>query len=391
MRFCFIGFDPRDLAVSAGSSGPQSKSPRWGRWRAQRRKNPEPANIRVNTRVLAAHLKAAGYETLMPLTDPTVLTGLSLRFREGRCWGDWRTPNRHLEWGTTCFDSEPVQLVCLGAPAIRYLQLLALWTVIVLPSTSAGQLVIAHRGASADAPENTLSAFRLAWEQGADGIEGDFYLTSDKRIVCFHDKTTERTAPHQPQCNVAKSTFQQLRQLDVGSWKDSRYQGEQIPTLQEVLAIVPRGKKIFVEIKCGPEILPVLQPQLEQSGLAPEQITIICFNEKVVQAAREKMPQYRANWLTGYKQDDATHKWTPTSSTVHTRLKQSLATGLGTQGNADVVDERFAKSILDAGLEFHVWTVNDPAPARRFADLGVHSITTDKPAEIRRILARQAP
>ena len=144
----------------------------------------------------------------------------------------------------------------------------------VWPNTCFAQFIVAHRGASYDAPENTLAAFRLAWEQGADAIEGDFYLTADGQIVCIHDKTTKRVAPGQPELTVAKSTLQELRQLDVGRWKADKFAEERIPTLKEVLAIVPRQKRIFVEIKCGPEIVPILQQQLSDSDLKPEQIVM---------------------------------------------------------------------------------------------------------------------
>ena len=77
--------------------------------------------------------------------------------------------------------------------------------------------IVAHRGASLDAPENTLAAFRLAWSQGADAIEGDFRLTKDGRIACLHDDTTQRTAGLD--LTVADSTLAELRELDVGSWK----------------------------------------------------------------------------------------------------------------------------------------------------------------------------
>ncbi|TWU26080.1 glycerophosphodiester phosphodiesterase family protein [Bythopirellula polymerisocia] len=91
------------------------------------------------------------------------------------------------------------------------------------------QLLVAHRGASADAPENTLSSFQLAWEEGADAIEGDFYLTSDNQIVCIHDDTTERVSG--VDLDVASATLEELRKLDVGSWKERKYINERIPTL----------------------------------------------------------------------------------------------------------------------------------------------------------------
>lgn len=126
-------------------------------------------------------------------------------------------------------------------------------------------LVIAHRGSSAQAPENTLPAFQLAWAQGADGIEADFQLTKDGHIVCFHDKDTERLAGRQ--LALAAATLEELRQFDVGSiqpqaaeralrsWNDEKYKIVRIPTIAEVFATVPRGKKIFIEIRCGPAII----------------------------------------------------------------------------------------------------------------------------------------
>ena len=125
-------------------------------------------------------------------------------------------------------------------------------------ATAPTPLVIAHRGSSAQAPENTLPAFQLAWEQGADGIEGDFQLTKDGHIICFHDKDTKRLAG-QP-LTVANATLEELRQLDVGSiqpqaevdalrtWSADKFQGTRMPTLAEVFASVPSGKKIFIEI-----------------------------------------------------------------------------------------------------------------------------------------------
>lgn len=252
---------------------------------------------------------------------------------------------------------------------------------------ASAQQIIAHRGASYDAPENTLAAFRLAWQQQADGIEGDFYLTKDRQIVCTHDKTTKRVAPGVPEMRVADSTLADLRKLDVGSWKDAKFAGERVPTLQEVLAIVPPGKQIFVEIKCGPEILPVLQPQLESSGLQSEQITIICFNEEVVTQSRARMPQYKVNWLTSYKQEPKGSPWKPSRETVFRTLQKTGATGLGTKGELSVVDRPFASALRQADSEFHVWTINEAEPALAFQALGVDSITTDRPAYIREVIS----
>jgi glycerophosphoryl diester phosphodiesterase len=248
-------------------------------------------------------------------------------------------------------------------------------------------MIVAHRGSSHMAPENTLSAFNLAWEENADAIEGDFYLSSDGEIVCLHDKTTTRTSPGSS-LKVSEATLAQLRELDFGAWKEERYSGERIPTLREVLATVPDGKGIFIEIKCGPEILPTLKKQLQECALKPEQITIICFNQDVVRQARETMP-YACNWLTSYEKQ-ADGNWTPTVSDVVHHLKATDATGFGTQVTAsligEVLNEDFCDAVRESGCGVHGWTIDDANVAKRLVELGFESITTNRPAEIRAAL-----
>ncbi|MDP6721144.1 MAG: glycerophosphodiester phosphodiesterase family protein, partial [Pirellulaceae bacterium] len=133
-----------------------------------------------------------------------------------------KLPETELSWVLRRHRTRPILTLCCG-----------LLTLLVTSDGARGQLIVAHRGASYDAPENTLAAFRLAWRQGADGIEGDFYLTKDGQIVCIHDADTKRTAGVSRQ--VAKSTLAELRELDVGRWKDEEFAGERMPTLQQVL------------------------------------------------------------------------------------------------------------------------------------------------------------
>lgn len=253
-------------------------------------------------------------------------------------------------------------------------------------STTLAQDIVAHRGASYDAPENTLASFELAWQQQADAIEGDFYLTADGQIVCIHDKDTARVSPLADNLPIAKSSLEQLRTLDVGSWKNPKFSNQRIPTLQEVLAVVPEGKAILIEIKCGPEILPELERHLSASTLKPEQVIIIAFNAEVVRQSRIRMPQYKVNWLVHYKQETEGGPWTPSLDSVLSTLRDTGATGLGTHGKKEVVDSAFAQAIREAGFELHVWTINDPQDAWYFQNLGVDSITTDRPEFIRQQL-----
>jgi glycerophosphoryl diester phosphodiesterase len=254
-------------------------------------------------------------------------------------------------------------------------------------STTEAQLIVAHRGASYDAPENTLSAFRLAWEQGADAIEGDFFLTKDEQIVCIHDAKTKRTSGIE--MDVASFTLAELRQLDVGRWKDARWAGERIPTLAEVLAVVPAGKKIYIEIKCGPEIVPHLPAVLKQSGLKPEQMVIISFDDKVIAETVRQLPELKSHWLAGFKQNATTQAFEPSTDAILETLAKIHAHGLDVQANPSVVNAEFVKRLRGRQLEFHVWTVNKPDDAKLFWELGVDSITTDRPRFLQDALQAQ--
>lgn len=249
-------------------------------------------------------------------------------------------------------------------------------------SEASGQLIIAHRGASYDAPENTLSAFRLAWEQGADGIEADFHLSRDGQIVCIHDADTERVAGTRQV--VADSSLLSLRQLDVGVWKDARWQGEPIPTFAEVLGTVPEGKWFFIELKIGPEIVQPLARELAAYQGDRRKLVIISFNAETIARAKELLPDITAHWLTGFKQREGSGHWHPDAEAVAEAVKSSGADGVGLQGRLETVDAAFLERIRGGGvMEFHVWTIDAPETARFFQTAGAIGITTNRPELIR--------
>ncbi len=262
---------------------------------------------------------------------------------------------------------------------------MCIWALGCLVYPVEGQMIVAHRGASDEAPENTLAAFRLAWERGADAIEGDFYLTKDGQIVTIHDRDTARTAGG-VKLIVTDSTLAQLQALDVGAWKGDRYRGERMPTLEQVLAIVPAGKQIFIEIKSGPEIVPKLREVLEGASVTLDQVAVISFQEAVIVRVKQEIPRIKAFWLVGYQQDKATQAWSPSPDEVLRTLDRLGADGLDTEGNRRFVDQALADQLRQRGKEFHVWTIDKPADAQYFQSLGVDSITTNRPAEIRAAL-----
>lgn len=245
-----------------------------------------------------------------------------------------------------------------------------------------GQEIVGHRGASHAAPENTLAAFQLAWEEGADAVEGDFYYTRDNQIVCIHDKDTKRTAGVKKL--VAESTLEELRKLEYGSWFDVKYAGEPLPTFAEVMRAIPAGKKFVVELKTDPRIVPLLAAELKRLEANYKQLLIISFNADTVRACKEMIPSAKAHWLTSYRRDKTTGDVRPTAEEVVATLKRCKADGLGTRGDRTVINANFIGTLREAGFdEFHVWTIDDADDARYFQSLGAMAITTNRPAFIR--------
>ena len=250
-------------------------------------------------------------------------------------------------------------------------------------------MITAHRGASDDAPENTLAAFRLAWQQGADAIEGDFRLSGDGDVVCIHDADTARTCG--VKLVVADTPLARLRQLDYGRWKWEGFAGETCPTLAEVLAVVPTGKRLYVELKTGPEIVPQLVRDLERAAVSPTAVVLIAFDEATVVACKERLPAVKAHWLTAFKESSkGSGNWRPTAAAIAETVRRCGADGVGMQARAEVIDAAFVETLRTGGVgEFHVWTVDRPGDAQHFARLGAVGITTNRPAFLRTALINQ--
>ncbi len=252
---------------------------------------------------------------------------------------------------------------------------------IVAPATLRMPSIIAHRGASHDAPENTLPAFKLSFEQKADGFEGDFHLTADGQIVAMHDADLKRTGGVERK--VSEMTLAEIRSLDVGGWKSPQFAGTVAPTLAECLAVLPKDKLFFIEIKCGPEIVPALNSTLASAGVSLSQLRVISFNADVIKAVKEQVPGMKAFWLTSFKAPEGQTQKQPTLDQVLEQLKAIHADGLDCRADVEVVNESFVAGLRQAGYEFHVWTVDDPAVANRMIQLGVDSITTNRPGFLR--------
>jgi len=229
--------------------------------------------------------------------------------------------------------------------------------------------IIAHRGASFDAPENTVASAKLAWEQNADAVEIDVYPAADNRVVVIHDKTTKRVTGVDYKVTETKSS--KLRKLDIGSWKDKKYAGEKIPFVDEVLKTLPEGKTLVIEIKSGSEILPYLKKAIDKSGKI-DQIKFIAFGWETILDTKKVFPDNKCYWLSSVKEG------------LDAKIEESAKLGLdGVDLQSKVIDQQVMDQCKKLDLEVLAWTVDDPAEAKRIADLGVLGITTNRPGWLR--------
>lgn len=247
--------------------------------------------------------------------------------------------------------------------------------------------IIAHRGASHDAPENTLASFKLGWEQKADGDELDIYLTTDEQVVVIHDDNTKRTTG--VDMAVAKKSLPELQALDAGSFKGPQWKGEKLPALADVVATIPEGRRLFIEIKCGAEVLPALEKVLSSSGKKPQQLVIIGFGEDAMRQAKLKFPHLQVYWLASTKPSKKSGK-TLTLDEVIAKAKELGVDGVDLAAEPRM-DSAFVSKIHAAGLKMYVWTVDDAVLAASLAKAGVDGITTNRPGWLRERLAAPTP
>ena len=254
---------------------------------------------------------------------------------------------------------------------------------LILISTNClySQSITAHRGASYDAPQNSIAAFNLAWEQGSDFIEADFYLTADKKVVCFHDKTTGKLTDKN--LTVETSTWDDLQKLDIGYKKNKKFKGTRMPLLSEVLKTIPEGKGIFIEIKSGIAIVPYIAEVISEATMPKENIHIISFKEDVLKKCKELMPAIKTQLLIKIKKDKKTDTANFSVEDLIKKLKNINADGIGTNFYSPMLNSESSSKFRKAGLYWNIWTINNPSEALSAKKAGLDFITTDRPQFIR--------
>lgn len=245
-------------------------------------------------------------------------------------------------------------------------------------------LNIAHQGASAVAPANTLLAFRRAADLGADGVELDVHLSADGVPVVIHDFTVDRTTDGSGR--VADLPLAALKELDAGSWFDAACAGERIPTLEEVFAEVGCRLLINVELKALPPDSRGLEPAVvalvERHGLR-DRVLISSFNPLALRNVRRLAPHLPLGFLYG----DA-----PLFRLA--RVLVGLMPGLRPEAVHPywgLVRPSFIRRAHARGRRVVAWTVDEPEGMQRLAGWGVDAIITNHPDRLHELLTGGHP
>lgn len=238
----------------------------------------------------------------------------------------------------------------------------------------AAPLVIAHRGASYRAPENTLPAFELAVRLGADAVELDAKLSRDGRVVAFHDQTLERTTGERGRPGAR--TAAELRRLDAGQWMGPSFRGTGVPEVRDVLDLVARNLLVNIELT---------DYAADQGSLAEQVVALV--REMRVQA-RVLISSFDSSALNRVKriapEIPIAHLFGPTWLSVRDLVRRRAAQALASHLHVSLVRRRSVAAAQWAGRRLHVYTVDEPETIARLRSWGVDGVITNAPDLARR-------
>jgi glycerophosphoryl diester phosphodiesterase len=241
-------------------------------------------------------------------------------------------------------------------------------------------LVVAHRGASAHAPENTFAAYELALEQKADAIELDVHLTSDGQLAVIHDETLDRTTSGSGA--VASLTMDQVREADAGArFGEGEFSGKslRVPTLPEVLDWLPAGVGLAIEIKARAAVAATVSA-LRASRVATELVTLISFDEVAINEAHDLDPSLTTGLLL--VPSDRFERGL-TYAVEHHHLGV-----LPWDGDLGLDPTPLLQHATALGRQVGCYVVNDPQRMQQLSALGLWAFVTDAPDVAARALGR---
>ena len=240
-------------------------------------------------------------------------------------------------------------------------------------------LIIAHRGFSGAAPENTLSAFRKAIEADSDMIELDVHLSGDGEVVVIHDDTLDRTTTGRGR--VSDYTLEELKRLDAGSWFGRAFAGERIPALKEVLELCQDRLQVNIELKAGGLGKPVIDlsdrslREVERAGMA-DHVLFSSFDLAAIKRIQMKKPGIPVALITA-------RPWNSPAGLA----REVCFTILNCRSKT--LNRNNLSKAHQEGLRVNVWTVNTEKEMAHFVSMGVDGIITNYPDRLLRILEKQ--
>jgi glycerophosphoryl diester phosphodiesterase len=257
----------------------------------------------------------------------------------------------------------------------------------ILPATET-PLIGAHRGASADAPENTIAAFDLAVAVGSELIECDVHATADGVLIIHHDFTLQRTANRS--ARIADLTFDELQALDVGVWKGGQFSGQRIPTLDHVLDRYAGSVFLNVEIKVDHLQYAGIEDQVAAAirgrGLN-ERVVVSSFDIETILRLRRLHPDIRASLLFEPPDPQALPAGLSGDQVLDAVLALARMYGaVGVHLETGLITGRVRDRARTMGLGIMAWTVDDEVEMIRLIDLGIDAIVSNRPTVLRSLV-----
>lgn len=272
--------------------------------------------------------------------------------------------------------------------------------------------VVAHRGAGRDfgepvreqahrpaaPPENTLPAVEWGWREAA-ACEIDVRRTGDGRVVAIHDETTVRTCDRD--LAVESTDLATLRTLDAGAKKGALWRGVRVPALAEVLAAMPAGRRLWLDVKTGPEIVPPLVADLEAAGRGGDQVVVISYCLETLRETKARRPDLGCYWIVRFREegDRWTVAWAESAGdgvalrrVVRPRPDWGELIERCRRVDGFDVSRRqppqFAAEMERAGIAWGAWTVDVADEAVELARRGAFQLTSNCPADVAAALSR---
>lgn len=236
-------------------------------------------------------------------------------------------------------------------------------------------LVIGHRGASRLAPENTMAAFRLALESGADGVEFDVRLTRDGIPIIIHDDNLRRTGNSTER--IAALSLEELKLYDVGVWRGPGFKGEHVPTLTELFDLFTDEGLLYLEMKSDiaarQQLAETCCEYILVSGLK-ERVIVECFDLEAIRMVKSIDSSIKTAALF----EPGLNAFPMTSGVK--LVEKALAVGANEIAlNHRLTNERMVMTAIEAELNVVVWTVDDPVWIKRAREYGIEAVITNDP------------